>query len=87
MFQKEKITKIKDDKFYKMSGIPKDEYVESYIYDNDVTKVVHVGIDDYGQSYYIKWTINDKNYEIGCGTYNSDYMPEIEYVFEEKFKV
>ena len=46
MFQKEKIAKIKDDKFYKMSGIPKDEYAESYIYDNDVTKVVHVGIDD-----------------------------------------
>ena len=37
-------------------------------------KMVNVGMDDYGQQYFIEF-VNDKGEleELGCGTYNFDY--------------
>lgn len=87
MFDKTKMTKVKSERFQKMSKMTVDEYVESYVYDNDENYVVHVGVDDYGQCYFLHYSIKDKDYEIGCGTYNIDYISEIEYVFKHDFKV
>lgn len=87
MFDKTKMIKIKNSKLQKKSKLSKEEYVESYIYDNNEKYIVHVGIDDYGQSYFLRYTLGDKDYEIGCGTYNFNYIFDIEYIFEKIFKV
>ena len=60
----------------------REDYVETVIYNG---QMINVGIDDYGQCYYLEFV--DKNTgkltEVGCGTYNSDYMGEIEWLFGE----
>lgn len=48
-----------------------EEYIKTIVV---YGKMVNIGIDDYGQQYFIEF-VNDKGElkEIGCGTYNSDY--------------
>lgn len=64
-FKKSK-RKIKSDPDY-------NDYVKSFIY-RDVE--VDVFCDDYGQCYYVKFTINERLHEMSCGTYNFNYEQE-----------
>lgn len=57
----------------------KEEFVESIFFNG---KLVNVGLDDAGQSYFIEYV--DKNgilRESSIGSYNTDYMEYIEYLF------
>jgi hypothetical protein len=55
----------------------KDEYIETLII-GDV--MVNVGIDDYGQCYFIEYVEDGELKEESCGTYNFDYKEYAEYV-------
>lgn len=48
-----------------------EEYIKTIVV---YGKMVNIGIDDYGQQYFIEF-VNDKGElkEISCGAYNSDY--------------
>jgi hypothetical protein len=46
------------------------DYIETLEYKNIL---IHLFNDDYGQSYYIKFKINDNEQEVGLGTYNFNY--------------
>lgn len=62
----------------------KEEYIKTLIVNN---KKIKLGIDDYGQCYFIEF-INDngKIEELSLGTYNCDYMEEIYGLFDEEYK-
>lgn len=55
----------------------KEDYLETKVING---QMVNIGMDDYGQCYYFEYI--DKNgqlKEMSCGTYNFDYIEEIEY--------
>lgn len=55
------------------------EFVKTVTYGG---QVINVGLDDYGQSYFLEWIDEDgKAHIIGCGTYTTDYMYVIESLF------
>lgn len=55
------------------------EFIKTITYGG---QVINVGLDDYGQSYFLEWIDGDeKAHTIGCGTYNTDYMYTIEGLF------
>lgn len=58
----------------------KEEYVTTVVYNGHL---INVGIDDYGQQYFLEYLKDGKLEEVGCGAYNSEYMQEIEYLFGE----
>ena len=62
----------------------KEEYIKTLIVNN---KEIKLGIDDYGQCYFIEF-INDNGdiEELSLGTYNCDYMEEIYGLFDEEYK-
>ena len=49
-----------------------EEYVKTIVV---YGKMVNVGMDDYGQCYFIEYLNEDTGelVEVGCGSYNSDY--------------
>lgn len=49
-------------------------------------KKIKLGLDDYGQSYFIEWEENGKTEEIGLGTYNFHYMESIYHMFDPRYK-
>jgi len=53
-----------------------DEYVTSINYNG---ALVNIGMDDYGQSYFIEYADGESVVTVGCGTYNTDYMSTVEY--------
>lgn len=62
----------------------KEDYIKTIVV-ND--KEIKLGLDDYGQCYYIEY-LNDKN-EIettSLETYNTYYMEEIYYMFDPRFE-
>jgi hypothetical protein len=62
----------------------KEEYVKTF--EVNGTKV-DLGLDDYGQCYFIEWV--DKNGDkksTSLGTYNFHYMEDIYYLFDERYK-
>lgn len=87
MYNAEKVKKYKNNRKAIKLGISKDDYVESYKYDNDSKKIVHLCLDDYGQCFYLVFMINGHKQEVSCGTYNFCYEECIEFVFKEIFKV
>ena len=61
-----------------------DEYIKTL---NVGGKEIKLGLDDYGQCYFIEWVDdNGKTQETGLGTYNFHYMEDIYYMFDEKYK-
>ena len=61
-----------------------EEYVKSFIIDG---REIKLGIDDYGQCYFIEWVDEDGNtQEMGLGTYNFNYMEDIYYMFDKRYK-
>ena len=61
-----------------------EEYVKTF---NINGKEIKLGLDDYGQCYFIEWIDdNGETQSTGLGTYNFHYMEEIYYLFDEKYK-
>lgn len=60
-----------------------DEYFKT-IYVNG--KEIKLGIDDYGQSYFIEYEEDGNIIEDGLGTYNRDYMEAIYLMFDDEYK-
>ena len=55
----------------------REDYIESKVING---YLVNIGIDDYGQCYYFEFLNKEgKLEEVSCGTYNLDYMEEIDY--------
>ena len=87
MFDENKVTKIKAArKAYKL-GMKKEEYVATFIYNGNKEQMVHLGMDDYGQCYFVMFEFENEIKEMGCGTYNFDYLDCVYYVFEYMLKV
>lgn len=57
----------------------KDEYIKTL---NVCGKEVQLGLDDYGQCYFIEWEENGETRSMGLGTYNFNYMSEIYSLFD-----
>ena len=48
---------------------------------------VDLGLDDYGQCYFIEWTDkNGEKKETGLGTYNFNYLEEIYCLFDNRYR-
>ena len=61
----------------------KDDYVNSIVVGD---KLINIGLDDYGQCYFIEWAENGESKQESCGSYNTDYKSYIEYKFGEPEK-
>ena len=62
----------------------KDEYIKTL---NIADKEIQLGLDDYGQCYFIEW-IDDsgEKQSTGLGTYNANYLQDIYYLFDPEYK-
>lgn len=60
-----------------------EEYIKT-ITVND--QQVDLGIDDYGQCYFIEWTDNSGTHEMSLGTYNTRFMEDILYIFDSEYQ-
>ena len=59
----------------------KEEYVETIVYNG---KMINVGIDDYGQTYFLEYVDETGALVENCvGAYVTDYSSYIEYMFGE----
>ena len=58
----------------------REEFVENIVIGN---KLISVGLDDYGQCYFIEWAEDGKIKEESCGSYNFNYKGYIEERFGE----
>ena len=57
----------------------REEFVESGVYNGHM---YNVGLDDYGQQYFIEYMDEKGNLtEEGCGAYNTNYISKIEFLF------
>ena len=57
----------------------REEYIKTDVYNGHM---YNVGVDDYGQQYFIEYA--DENGELAeecCGAYNENYMSAVEYLF------
>lgn len=65
-------------------NMTKEEYVKTF--EICGTKV-DLGLDDYGQCYFIEWTNESGEVNsIGLGTYNFNYLEEIYSIFDDEYK-
>jgi len=48
---------------------------------------INLGIDDYGQCYFIEWEEDGQKKDLGLGTYNFRYLEEIYYLFDPVYKI
>lgn len=61
----------------------RDEYIKTIrVKDLDVD----LGMDDYGQSYFIEWVDDEGKHEMGVGSYNIDYLSTILYYCDPEYK-
>ena len=61
-----------------------DEYIKTFVIGG---KEIKLGLDDYGQCYFIEWTDDLGNIQqTGLGTYNFHYMEDIYYLFDDRYK-
>lgn len=61
----------------------KEEFVTNFAVGD---KLISVGLDDYGQCYFIEWAEDGEIKEESCGSYNTDYKGYIEYRFGDPIK-
>ena len=47
---------------------------------------VDLGVDDYGQSYFIEWEDDEGRHEMSVGSYNTDYLSTILYYCDPEYK-
>lgn len=63
----------------------KNEYIKTFTI---CGKDIDLGLDDYGQCYFVEWTDeNGVKKDVGLGTYNLHYMEEIYYMFDPTYKL
>lgn len=56
-----------------------EEYVTTIVYNG---KMINIGLDDYGQQYFLEYMNDDGHLtEIGCGSYSSGYNEVIEAIW------
>lgn len=61
------------------------EYIKTLCIDG---QDVDLGLDDYGQCYFIEWIDETgRRKDMGLGTYNFRYMEEIYYMFDPIYKI
>ena len=67
------------------SRMMKEEYVKTL---NVGGHEIKLGLDDYGQCYFIEWAdpLTGELKETGLGTYNFNYMEDIYYLFDDRYK-
>ena len=57
----------------------KEEYIETIVFNGHI---INIGIDDYGQTYFLEYVDNNGKLVEDCvGPYESDYMSYIEHIF------
>ena len=56
----------------------REEFVENIALGN---QLISVGLDDYGQCYFFEYVKDNQLVSSSCGSYNTDYKSEIEYLF------
>ena len=61
----------------------KEEYIKTMSINGNS---IDLGIDDYGQQYFIEWEDSDGKHEMGLGAYNMNYMSDILYKFDPNYK-
>ena len=61
----------------------KEEYIKTM---NINGNSIDLGIDDYGQQYFVEWEDSEGKHEMGLGAYNMNYMSDILYKFDPNFK-
>ena len=60
---------------------------EEYIKTINVNGIeIKLGLDDYGQQYFIEWEDSEGKHETGLGAYNTNYMLYILYTFDPEYK-
>lgn len=60
-----------------------DEYIKTIkVKDLDVD----LGMDDYGQSYFIEWEDDEGSHEMSVGSYNMDYLSTILYYCDLEYR-
>ena len=60
-----------------------DEYIKTIrVKDLDVD----LGMDDYGQSYFIEWEDDEGRHEMSVGSYNTDYLSTILHYCDPEYK-
>lgn len=47
---------------------------------------IDLGLDDYGQQYFIEWEDEEGKHESGLGAYNLDYMSSILHMFDPDYR-
>lgn len=60
-----------------------EEFVKTF---NICGTKVDLGLDDYGQCYFIEWEENGEKKEMGLGTYCFDYLEQIYYLFDPRYQ-
>ena len=48
---------------------------------------IDLGLDDYGQCYYIEWEQDGEKKVTGLGAYNFHYLEDIYYMFDPEYKI
>lgn len=67
-----------------MTFMDTNEYIKTFTINGQDIKL---GLDDYGQCYFIEWEDEQNNVQtLGLGTYNFRYMEEIYYLFDPTYK-
>ena len=61
----------------------KEEYIKTM---NINGNSIDLGIDNYGQQYFVEWEDSEGKHEMGLGVYNMNYMSDILYKFDPNFK-
>lgn len=56
----------------------REEFIENIALGN---QLISVGLDDHGQSYFFEYVKDNQILSSSCGSYNTDYKREIEYLF------
>lgn len=61
----------------------KDEYVTTFTING---KRADVGLDDYGQCYFLELEENGEKKEIGLGTYNAEFLEDVFFILDPVYR-
>lgn len=61
----------------------KDEYITTFTING---KRADVGMDDYGQCYFLEWEENGEKQEVGLGTYNTEIVEGAFYYLDPVYR-
>ena len=61
----------------------REEYVTTFTING---KRADVGIDDYGQCYFLEWEENGEKKEAGLGTYNAEFIDDVFFLLDPVYR-